>query len=1114
MKSDRLRVLNFEDDATDSELIQAELENEWTNLELLRVETREGFVHALEQFRPDIVLSDFRVLGMNGEEALQIVRQSHPEIPVVMVTGALGDIEAVRLVKQGARDYVMKNHLHRLNAAVQGALSQEYGIRARKAAELALRQSEAEIRELVEHSPIAMVVDIGIGEDERVALMNRRFTLLFGYTREDIPDVQHWWLQAYPDEQYREQLRAQWEARVEQAVRNHGAVEPMETTVTCKDGSLRYVRVSFASIGSRNIVTFEDLTEHKRDEAHVRRLFQLYAALSECNQAIVHSDSETELLTRVCAAIVKFGSFRMAWIGMVDPTTHWVVPIASSGDNAAAYLDGIRISTEASSEYGRGPTGTAIREDRPFWCEDFFGTEATVPWWKRAKTMGWRSSAALPLHRDGVVVGALTMYADSAYVFDEDVRTLLAEMAADIDHSLNYFRQDVERKRAEAELRKLSLAVEQSPSSIVITDLDANLEYVNEAFVKSTGYSREEALGRNPRILHSGKTSPETYARMWACLAGGSTWQGEMINRRKDGSEYIESVRIAPVHDKNGRTTHYLGIKEDITERKRVEQALQESERKFRVMAASAQDAIAMLDSAGNISFWNAAAENIFGYREQEALGRDLHELIAPTRFHDAYHRGIAHFRKTGEGPVIGKTLELVALHRNGNEFPIEISLSAVEVAGRWQAIGIIRDITGRKQAQNKLQMFRALLDHSSDIIEVLNLETLRLFDINETGCRETGYGREEILAMDIHDLDPTYSAISRQEIAEQIRQSGHAQYESIRRRRDGTTFPVEISATRIELEQPYLLNVVRDITERKRIELQMLEQYRHVAEINVQLTEANRELEQAKHQLLQSEKMAAIGLLAAGVAHEINNPVGYVNSNLGTLEKYLADIMVILDKYTAAEAVLGADNPLLEELRQFKVRVDFDYLRADIKALLAESHQGLDRIKKIILDLKDFSRADTDEQWVWADLHHGLDSTLNVVWNELKYKCEVVKEYGDLPKVWCLPSQLNQVFMNLLVNAAQAIEVRGRIVIRTGWQGEQVWVEVEDTGKGIPPEIVSRIFDPFFTTKPVGKGTGLGLSVSYNIVEKHHGHIEVRSEVGRGTAFRVWLPVGQETAA
>lgn len=303
------------------------------------------------------------------------------------------------------------------------------------------------------------------------------------------------------------------------------------------------------------------------------------------------------------------------------------------------------------------------------------------------------------------------------------------------------------------------------------------------------------------------------------------------------------------------------------------------------------------------------------------------------------------------------------------------------------------------------------------------------------------------------------------------------------------------------------LLSLIED---QKQAEMKLVAQYEHVKETNAQLVETNQKLEQAQSQLLQSEKMAAIGLLAAGVAHEINNPLGYVNSNIGTLEKYLAHFFFIMDKYAAAEALMVADNPLFQELHQYKAKINLDRIRNDTKALIAESQQGLERVKKIILDLKEFSHADSEDQWAWADVHQILDATLNVVWNELKYKCEVVKKYGALPKIYCLPSQLNQVFMNLLVNAGQAIEVRGTITLRTGQQADMIWVEVLDTGKGIQPKNIPRLFEPFFTTKPVSQGTGLGLWVSYTIIEKHHGKIEVHSELGKGSTFRVWLPVQQ----
>jgi two-component system, NtrC family, sensor kinase len=279
----------------------------------------------------------------------------------------------------------------------------------------------------------------------------------------------------------------------------------------------------------------------------------------------------------------------------------------------------------------------------------------------------------------------------------------------------------------------------------------------------------------------------------------------------------------------------------------------------------------------------------------------------------------------------------------------------------------------------------------------------------------------------------------------------------------------------------------------------------------NVELQQLNEKLETAHTQLLQSEKMASIGQLAAGVAHEINNPVGFVNSNLGALEKYMDQLFQVIAAYGKAEVLAGGQ--LNAEVDKVKASVDLPYLMEDIPNLVKESRDGLARVKQIIQDLKDFSHVD-ESTWQMADLEKGMDSTLNVVSNEIKYKAEVVKEYAALPDVECMPSQINQVFMNLLVNAAQAIEEKGVITIRSGTAGDEVWLEVADSGKGIAPEHLNRIFDPFFTTKPIGKGTGLGLSLSYGIVQKHHGRIEAKSELGKGTAMRVWLPLRQEESA
>lgn len=262
-------------------------------------------------------------------------------------------------------------------------------------------------------------------------------------------------------------------------------------------------------------------------------------------------------------------------------------------------------------------------------------------------------------------------------------------------------------------------------------------------------------------------------------------------------------------------------------------------------------------------------------------------------------------------------------------------------------------------------------------------------------------------------------------------------------------------------------------------------------------------QLQRAQRQLLQAEKMAAIGQLAAGVAHEINNPIGYVFSNINTLAGYVNDLLRLIRAYEAAA-------PRTPELAALQRDIDIEFLTEDILALIAESQDGIDRVKQIVRALKDFSRVDDDSDFRQIDLHSCIDGALQVAANEIKYRATVVKDYAELPEVECLPSQIGQVLMNLLVNAAQSIDGQGQITVRTEQVGEGVQVAITDTGVGIAPQFLERIFEPFFTTKPVGKGTGLGLSISYSIVRKHHGWIRADSTLGQGTTFRFWLPLRQ----
>lgn len=274
-----------------------------------------------------------------------------------------------------------------------------------------------------------------------------------------------------------------------------------------------------------------------------------------------------------------------------------------------------------------------------------------------------------------------------------------------------------------------------------------------------------------------------------------------------------------------------------------------------------------------------------------------------------------------------------------------------------------------------------------------------------------------------------------------------------------------------------------------------------------------NSELKRAHEQIIESEKLASLGLLTAGIAHEIRGPITYIDANLKAFNDYTRDIFRLIATYEDTHAILGHDHALMNQLDELREEIDITYLINDTPELIDQSIQGVGRVKNIIQNYKEFSRQSTDE-WELADIHQGIESTLVVVWNELKYTTEVVKEYGDLPEIECILPQLNQVFMNLLVNGAHAIGKKGTITIRTSTDDTHVCIAISDSGCGMTEEQKARIFEPFYTTKPRGKGTGLGLAISLGIIEKHNGTVDVNSTPGEGTEFQITLPIKQPEEA
>ena len=527
------------------------------------------------------------------------------------------------------------------------------------------------------------------------------------------------------------------------------------------------------------------------------------------------------------------------------------------------------------------------------------------------------------------------------------------------------------------------------------------------------------------------------------------------------------------------------------------------SEARFRAFFDNAMVGMATSSPDKDWTQVNPALCRILGYSRAELATTTWAALTHA----DDLPADLDNFNRLMRGEVDEYSMQKRFIRKDGQIVHAFVTVTAVRKADGSVDFfaATIEDISERRAAA---QLLKEQYDFDRCLIENSPMGILTYREdgqcvlANDAATRITGGSREKLLHQNFHHIESWHTSglldAARKVFLTNTSLRTTVHHVSTFGRDSWMECTMSIVTTRGER---HLLLIVNDVSERVQAE-------NRINETVSSLRETNRKLEEAHHQLLQSEKLASLGQLAAGVAHELNNPIGFVHSNLGSLSSYVDDLLRIDAACGDIEAAVSATQPqLFAGVRELKQRCDHAFVVEDLRHLIDESLEGLVRMRKIVQDLKDFSRVG-DTGWQWADLHKGIDSTLNIVWNEVKYKADVDRQYGELPEVRCIPSQLNQVFMNLLVNAAQAIDERGRIAIRTHCDGTHVVIEVQDSGRGIPPENLQRIFEPFFTTKPVGKGTGLGLSLSWGIVQRHKGSIEVRSESGQGSTFRVTLPI------
>lgn len=549
-------------------------------------------------------------------------------------------------------------------------------------------------------------------------------------------------------------------------------------------------------------------------------------------------------------------------------------------------------------------------------------------------------------------------------------------------------------------------------------------------------------------------------------------------------------------------------------------------------LVETSQDLIWQCDTDGRFVYLNPAWVTTFGYGIDEMLGRKFSEFQRV----DIAERDDKEFSRLIRGGLV-KGFETVYVGKTGEDIHLVLNgKRALDEDGNLVGMrGTAYDITGRKRNEDSLRQGEALLNEVGRIAKVGGW-------VLQVATRQLTWTEEMYR---IHAVDPAFKPTFEKAIGFYAPASREILIQAFQRASEqGEPFELELEMVtaagnprwvhvigRADTARGRVSGTFQDITENKKTG-EELEAYRRHLELQVDhrtaelgrvnkslnvekraLQKANADLKHMQTQFLQTEKMASLGRLASGIAHEINNPIGYISTNLAVLKHYADIIDDMFRLYADLEASVrglsaaGTSEPL-GLVEEYKREADVESMFVDFRKLIEESSRGAALVAKIVTDLRSFAREEKVIQET-ADIHQIIDATLNISWSQLKYSVEVIKKYGELPPVLCYPRQMEQVFVNLFLNAAHAVGVKGRIIISTCWQDDKVIIEVEDNGCGIRERDLSRIFEPFFTTMEVGEGSGMGLAVVYNIIEKHEGKITVRSQLEQGTVVTIKLPVG-----
>ena len=904
------------------------------------------------------------------------------------------------------------------------------------------------------------------------------------------------------------------------------------------------------AIAIQNALLFEE-TKKRLEELTI---------LYEITKISTSSLSLDQMLTKIVDNLHNFFKYEAFGIFLIDENKKRLLPHPSYRGLSIESIEKVEL------HLGKGITGWVAEKGEPLLVNDVREDARYI-----SGDENMSSEMCAPLKVGQRVIGVIDAQSRDLNAFREDDLRLLNIAAGQITTLIENVRLQEEIKRSEKQYRTV---VEGALDGVCVIGGDYRLKYVNERLAEIKGCSREELIGTFFKD-HLDEESKSLLAGREEQYKRGIKLSPhlELNIVRKDGEVRNAEISRA-ITDLKGDITIIVFVK-DVTERKQAEEALRESEDRYRDLVEYSQYLICTHNLEGQILSVNQEGARLLGYDQKDLLDKNIRDLLAPA-VRDEFDSYLCTIREKGvaEG--------LMRIQNAKGEKRIWAYSNSLRTERVTEPIvrSIAHDITERLQAEKAV---RRLSQENAVMAEIGRIisSTLNINDVYERFAEKV----RELIPLDritIHIFNPTDNTIHNAYVTglnvpqhskgDVIPSSGIFVEKSIRTRtnmliqiedlkkvtdtvpellpnfqagiRSLMAIPLiskdeVIGVLHLQSTQPNVysekdLRLAERVgnqiagaianaqlySERKQAEEALKKNQEELIKKNREIDESRRNLQLALEELeraykelkasqakiLQQEKMASIGQLAAGVAHEINNPMAFISSNLGTLDKYVGRLTEFIQTQTEVIESLQATEAI-EGLNRKQKELKLDYITEDIKGLISESLDGSERVQKIVQGLKSFARVD-EAEYKYTDMNECIESTINIVWNELKYKATLKKDYGKLPLTKCYPQQMNQVFMNLLINAVHAIENQGEIAIKTWSEDGSILIAISDTGRGIPKEQLSKIFEPFFTTKEVGKGTGLGLSITYEIVERHNGEITVESEVGKGTTFTVRIPI------